>query len=296
MRSKSMHMLFVAAAIIAFFGAAAAGEAVLHHVHGLAFSPDGKSLLIPAHIGLAVYRDGRWAKMPGPEHDFMGFSASRDAIYTSGHPAPNSPLRNPLGLMKSTDAGKTWQQLGLSGESDFHVMAAGYRSGVVYVLNSQPNSRMPQPGLYFTKDDGKTWKRGAVAGLSERITSIAVHPLQAETLAIGTMDGVYLSRDFGATFKRIGSQRAASAVLFDLDGKHLYFAAADGSALSRVSLDGKGDTTVPVPKFERDFVLYIAQSPAKPDELAIATRQRHVFLSSDGGKTWKQIAREGAAV
>ena len=268
-------------------------EAILHHVHGLAFTPDGKALMVPVHTGLAVYRDGRWSKAPGAPHDFMGFSAAHNAIYSSGHPAPGSPLRNPLGLTKSTDGGKTWQQLGLSGESDFHLMAAGFRSNVVYVVNPEPNSRMPQPGVYFTQDDGKTWRRSAAERLSERIAGIAVHPTDAGTVAMATLDGLYVSRDSGASFKRTSPQMAVTAVLFDLDGKHLYFAAADGSALHRIVLDGKAKSKIALPKLGRDLVLYIAQSPAKSDDLAIATRQRDVFLSPDGGRTWKQIAREG---
>ena len=205
-------------------------------------------------------------------------------------------MRNPLGLMKSTDAGKSWQPLGLSGESDFHLMAAGYRSNAVYVVNPQANSRMPQPGIYFTQDDGKTWKRSEARGLSERITSIAVHMTDLKTVALGTAGGLYLSRDSGANFKRVGSAMAVTAVSFDLDGKHIYFAPTEGSILQHVTVEGKGDTKLALPKLERDFVVYIAQSPIKRDGLAIATRNRHVFLTTNGGKSWKQIARAGENV
>lgn len=268
-------------------------EVILHHVHGLAFTADGKSLMVPAHIGLAVYRDGRWAKVFGPAHDFMGFSLTEKSIYTSGHPAPDSPLRNPLGLIKSADGGATWQQLSLAGESDFHLMAAGYRSNVVYVVNPERNSRMPQPGIYFTRDDGKSWKRAALAGLSERITSIAVHPADAGRVALGTLDGLYVSDDFGAQFRRVGQARAVTAVQFDLDGKHVYFAPTEGAALEHVALDTRKQDSLALPTLARDFVTYIAQNPANQRELAIATRQRHVYLSRDSGKTWQQIARQG---
>jgi len=86
---------------------------------------------------------------------------------------------------------------------------------------------------------------------------------------------------------------AAQAVLFDFDGKHLYFASDGSDALLRVSFDGRLSASLSLPRMDKDFVFYIAQNPAKPAELAIATRRKNVFLSADAGKSWKQIAREG---
>lgn len=282
----------------ALLGAApiARAEQILHHIHGLAFTPDGAALVVPAHIGLAVYRDGRWTRSPAPVHDLMGFSMAERAIYSSGHPAADTPLANPLGLVKSTDGGKTWQRLGLAGEADFHEMAVGYRSGAVYVVNGAPNSRMPRPGIHFTTDEGSFWKRSEAAGVDAQVIRIAAHPTEGGTVAVATLGGLYLSRDFGARFARIGDASPATAVLFDLDGKHLYFSGDAGSKLSRIALDGRSNATLGLPDIGSDLLFYIAQNPARPSELAIATRKRHVFLSRDGGRTWQQIAREGAAM
>ena len=95
----------------------------LRHVHGLAYSADGKQIFIPSHNGLAVHSDGRWSMAPGPAHDYMGFSATQQFFYSSGHPAPNLGLVDPFGLIRSKDGGKTWDKLGLEGESDFHLLA-----------------------------------------------------------------------------------------------------------------------------------------------------------------------------
>src|SRR5918911_1689210 len=111
--------------------ASAAPQVTLVHVHGLAYSSDGNRLMIPSHFGLAVYENGRWSKAPGPEHDYMGFSATANAIYSSGHPAAGTGLINPFGLLRSKDGGKTWEKLSLEGESDFHVMATGWDSGAI---------------------------------------------------------------------------------------------------------------------------------------------------------------------
>jgi len=131
----------------------------LTHVHGLSYSADGRQLLVPSHHGLAVFENGRWSKAAGPAHDYMGFSATRDALYSSGHPAPGSGLINPFGLIKSRDGGKTWHKLGLEGESDFHTLATSWGTNAVYVFNPGPSSRMSQAGIHFTLNDGLKWTR-----------------------------------------------------------------------------------------------------------------------------------------
>lgn len=110
----------------------------LTHVHGQSYSADGTQLMIPSHHGLAIYETGakgRWSKADGPSHDYMGFSATSEALYSSGHPAPGSGLTIPFRLIKSLDGGKTWRKLGLEGESDFHLLATSYGTNAVYVRN-----------------------------------------------------------------------------------------------------------------------------------------------------------------
>lgn len=223
----------------------------------------------------------------------MGFSVAKNAIYTSGHPAPGSPLRNPLGLIKSTDGGKTWRQLSLYGEADFHDIAVGHQTNVVYVISGGANSQMPEAGIYYTRDEGKTWKPSELGGIISPITGIAAHPSDPRTVAVSTFGGLYLSRDFGKQFRRLSPEQAVTAVSFELDAKHLLFASEGESALVRVALDGRSNQTLKLPALGSDIVTYIARSPANQKELAIATRRKNVFLSPDSGKSWKQIAREG---
>ncbi|MBX6396423.1 MAG: hypothetical protein IRY98_12110, partial [Alicyclobacillaceae bacterium] len=77
------------------------------HIHGLGYSADGSEVYIPAHNGLAIYRQGKWSYASGYAHDYMGFSMVDSGFYSSGHPAPDSGLKNPLGIVKSSDLGKT---------------------------------------------------------------------------------------------------------------------------------------------------------------------------------------------
>lgn len=268
----------------------------LMHIHGLAYSADGKQLLIPSHHGIAVYSDSVWSKMAGPEHDYMGFSATRNALYSSGHPAAGSNLVNPFGLIKSTDAGKTWRQLALEGESDFHTLATSYETDAVYVLNYRPNTRMPQAGLYLTQTDGMTWTRAAADGLKTKVNALAVHPSDANIVAAGTADGLYVSHDAGNHFETLLGDTQVLAQWFDLDGEHLWVSSyADSPALNRISLKDKSDMKkIGLPTLNEDAVAFIAQNPVRHQELAIATFKRSAYFTQDGGATWTQIADGGA--
>lgn len=268
-------------------------EVQLMHVHGLAYDADGSKLMIPSHHGLAVYNGSAWSKAPGPQHDYMGFSATKDAIYSSGHPAPGSGLVNPFGVIKSVDGGQTWQKLGLEGESDFHMLTTGYETNALYVGNPQPNSKMQQPGIYYTLNDGFTWQRSAARGLNADLNSLAVHPSNPKVVAVGTDNGLYLSNDAGNTFKRTGNGKILAA-FFDLDGKHLWLSKVDGApGLVRFALNNKSEEKIATPVAQNDAVAYVAQNPAKRNEYAIATLRRSVYLSQDKGKTWKQVADSG---
>lgn len=289
--------LYVAlTALFAFVGAPASAQsaAILTHVHGLSYSADGRKLVIPSHHGLAVYESGKWSKAPGPQHDYMGYSATANHLYSSGHPAPGSGLVNPFGLIRSKDGGKTWDKLGLEGETDFHLLAASWNTNAIVVWNPAPSSRMKQPGLHYTLNDGLAWKRAATAGLDGEPRALAVHPDDAATIAVATSKGVYLSRDSGERFATVAAGFEGLAVFFDLDGKQLWYSAFNGRArLARIPVAGGLPVQVALPPLDRDAVAYLAQNPRARGDYAIATFNRNVYLSRDGARTWKQIAERG---
>jgi len=275
------------------FAGAARAEVTLVHVHGLAYSADGKRLMIPSHFGLAVYENGKWSKAPGPQHDYMGFSATSKYIYSSGHPAAGSNLVNPFGLLRSEDGGNTWEKLALEGESDFHVMATSWNTNAIYVWNPAPNSRMKQAGLHYTRNDGFSWTRVGAKGLDGNPYALALHPDDPKSVAVASPNGVFESSDAGESFAKIGAIQG-TAVLFDLDGKHLWYGSYDTEArLTRARLNGGPATQFKLPPLTKDAVSFIAQNPARRDEYAIATFNRNVYLSKDAGRSWKAIAERG---
>ncbi|HUF82250.1 MAG TPA: glycosyl hydrolase [Burkholderiales bacterium] len=288
--------ILLAWVFLALAAPAPAQNVTLTHVHGLAYSADGKQLMIPSHHGLAVYSEGKWAKAPGPEHDYMGFSATAKNLYSSGHPDRRSGLVNPFGLIRSRDGGKTWDKLGLEGETDFHLLAASWNTNAIYVWNPAPSSRMKAAGLHYTLNDGFVWKRAAAVGLSGEPRALAVHPDDAASVAVATSLGLYLSRDSGERFTKAAPAGEGVSVFFDLDGRQLWYGAFERRArLVRVPLGEGQPVQAPLPELTKDAVAYIAQNPVRRSEYAIATFGRSVFLSRDAGQTWTQIASRGAA-
>src|SRR5207237_6723611 len=236
LRETNMHYAIAALLAALTIAIAPARADLLTHVHGLAYSADGKRLIIPSHHGLAIYENGKWSKAPGPEHDYMGFSATAKDIYSSGHPAAGSGLVNPFGLLRSKDGGKTWDKLGLEGESDFHVMATSWNTNAVYVWNAAPNSRMKATGLHYSLNDGFSWTHAAAKGVDSNPYALAVHPDDAKSAALATPTGVFESSDAGASFAKVGPTQGTT-VFFDLDGKHLWYGSYDSEArLTRARL------------------------------------------------------------
>ncbi len=267
----------------------------LMHVHGLSYSADGTKIFIPSHRGLAIYSQGHWSTADGPPHDFMGFSATRDALYSSGHPAPGTNLVNPFGLIKSQDGGHTWKKLGFEGQSDFHTLAASYGTNTIYVLNKSSNDRMTRPGIYVTQTDGAQWTAAEGDGLTGAINTLAAHPTHPKVVAAGTDKGLYISEDGANHFQLLRGGEQVLAIEFDLDGSHLWYSHYAGKpALTRITWqNGKETQDIPLPPMAKDAVAYMAQNPITQNQIAIATFERSVYLSEDLGQTWKQIAKNG---
>jgi photosystem II stability/assembly factor-like uncharacterized protein len=285
---------FAAAALAVAASSPYAQPVLFHdHGHGLSFSSDGKSLLAPSHGGLAAYEDGAWWEASGPIHGFSGFSVAERAIYSSGHSRPGVAAAGSAGLIRSTDGGRTWHPLALEGQADFRLLAAGYRSNAIYVVSARPNSAMPAPGLYVTHDEGKSWRRAAARKLKGEIHGLAAHPRQAGTVAVATGRGLYLSRDAGESFSLLDGRELATAVAFDFDGKRLRYARGLSNEVVEAALDGRGRKALRLPQLKRDYVTCLAQNPKDERVLAFATRRRDVYLTSDGGVSWRLIA-EGA--
>lgn len=285
-------LLALAAVLLAAWPGVPRGQPLLIHLHGLAFSPDGGSLLVSSHVGLTAWQQDRWSHALESGLDITGFSVAARGLYASGHPAPGSGLRNPLGLARSED-GLRWQPLALAGEADFHLIAASYRAEAIYVLSHLPNPAMPSPGIHLTRDEGKTWRRAAARGLRGEVLGLAAHPFQADTVAAATDRGLYLSRDSGEQFRALFGSQAVTAAAFALDGERVLFTPALSNEVRVMPIERGRRSLAHLPRMRGDYATHLALHPFDARAIAVGTRRKDVYLSADGGQTWRQIAREG---
>lgn len=245
-------------------GESAAGTTV-SHIHGLGLDPADQRLYVATHEG--VYTPdakGKPELVGDSKDDFMGFTLADDkTFYASGHPTSGGNK----GLIRSTDAGKTWKSLSLSGESDFH--ALDFAHGTVYGYDSTN-------GLVRTTKDGVSWKDGARL----EALDIAVSPTDPGVILATTAEGVARSSDGGKTFTQ--GQKPVMAFLSWSTKDALYGIDTSGG-LSRSTDGGTSWKKVStVPGGQPQALTAVAA------EHVLAATQTGVFESKDGGKTFEE--------
>lgn len=160
------------------------------HIHGLGINPSDETLYVATHYGLYTVEPHRAPQRVGDlAQDFMGFTiAGPDEFLASGHPDPADRQHPPhLGLIKSSDAGQSWESLSLHGSADFHALE--YRHSRVYGHDSQS-------GAVMVSLDEQSWQRRAEIPASD----LAVSPADADEILATTRHGLLRSTDGAMTF------------------------------------------------------------------------------------------------
>jgi Protein of unknown function (DUF1541) len=272
------------------------GSVELTHIHGLGFTKDGSEIYVPAHDGLKVFSNGQWSEAAGEKHDYMGFSMVDDGFYSSGHPAPDSSMKNPFGIVRSTNMGEDLKTLGLYGEIDFHGMDVGYNNHAIYVFNPKENSQMDDTGIYYSLDDTKTWNKSGMKGIKGQVSAIAVHPDQEEVIAVSTNQGIFLSKDSGDTFEEL-SDVPTSALSFSNQGKLYAGSVSSKVELTQINTENGEKSSLPLPSIkEEDAISYIAINPQNEQHIVISTFNKDIFSTGDRGESWSPLVDEGKSV
>ena len=246
----------------------AAGALPSAHVHGLSVNAETGQVLLATHEGLFDLSTKPAAKI-GPTNDLMGFTAALDAgtFYASGHPGQGSSLPNPVGLIKSSDGGKTWEPLSRQGESDFHTLTTT-KSGIVAF-----------DGTVSTTTDGKTWTSSS-ATFAPAV--LAGNP-SSNTVLATTADGIQRSTDGGRTWQPVKASPVIQFAAF-ADAKEAVGVEPDGSV--HYSADG-GATWVPKGKISGEVQAVAAAEGSDGNPRIWVAASAGLLVSTDGGMTFR---------
>ncbi len=243
------------------------------HVHAISVDPITNKILLATHDGLYDATTKMSVKISETTIDLMGFTATAEAdtFYASGHPGPDSSLPNPVGLIQSTDAGKTWESASLGGESDFHALTISGGSLVGF------------DGQLRTSPDGIAWTTPPTTFVP---AVLAGSPASTVVLAT-TEDGVQRSTDSGNTWQPVLNSPIIQFVAWASSPKEApkeaIGVAPDGSVF--VSTD-RGQTWAATGKIngQVEAITAVQGSPGNPSIWAATTTE--VQISTDGGMTF----------
>lgn len=237
----------------------------ISHIHSVrAF---GDQVILGTHEGLFRYVDQKTVQLMGPEiFDIMGLAVFGKKLYASGHPGPGSKLPEPVGLLLSTDSGKSWKRLGLQGEVDFHLLESA--GADMYGVDSGSGN------LLYSNNAGKKWtSRG-----KNVVTDIAINPLKVGA-ALALRDGKLMATQNSFTKMRTVDSTPAFTSLDWITGSLL---ATGGKSLYRSS--DSGMSWKKLSEFPED-----ASTVTQSAKIIAVVAGNSIYKSTDGGKTFKKM-------
>jgi photosystem II stability/assembly factor-like uncharacterized protein len=218
------------------------------------------------------------------------------------------------GVYKSTDAGKTWTNMGLPASGRIgRILVDPKNADIVYVCAlGRMTAPQQERGVFKTTDGGKTWSRSLFVDPNTGCSGLALDPHDNKTLFAGAWQvemhtwaelsggpgsGVYVSHDAGASWKRIvghglptASVGKVDVAVAQTDSKRVY-ALIQTNGLGSLWRSDDGGETWAVASWDRTLIgragyyIRLAVSPADKDTVFVASSVFHV--STDGGKTFQ---------
>jgi len=219
------------------------------------------------------------------------------------------------GVYKSTDAGKTWKNMGLAETGRIgRVIVHPTNPSIVYVC-ALGRSHGPQQerGVYRSKDGGANWERVLFVDPNTGCSGLAIDAKDPNVLLAGTWQvvmhtwamfsggpgsGVHLSKDGGSTWKRLESGLPKPPVgkidvaIAPTNSRRMYALVQTPDQGSVWRSDDAGATWQSV-SWDRTLIgragyyIRIEVSPGDENEVLVASSSLH--RSTDGGRTFTDL-------
>lgn len=192
------------------------------------------------------------------------------------------------GLYRSADGGRAWNRLGRGLPRYQAVNSPTYApsdpSRVYAVVGSNRNDMFSQSGIYRSDDGGATWSRPDVAVDVGGTATIAVHPLDPDSVYAGTGGETYHSIDGGLNWTRlkvgVDSRLPSESLKISPSDPDVIYAVAHQPYRS----DDGGATWEDLDNTYSDIFRSVAVHPTDPMTVYFAAHGG-IYKSSDGGDT-----------
>jgi hypothetical protein len=252
-----------------------AGALPSAHVHGVAFAPADDVLLLATHDGLVEVGDGGELTSVGPVIDLMGFAVTGDRYLASGHPGLRVDLPQPVGLIESTDGGRTWTPLSRQGQSDFHALTTT-DSGTI----------LGWDGSLLRSHDGRTWEPLTIPAEPH---TLAATP-DGSTVLATTQQGLLRSTDAGSSWSTVDGAPLLQVVDWAEDGRTAVGVDPDGTVWTSTDAAGTWQRGAQLGAAPHAVAVAVAADGGAL-RVAVVTSEA-LWESSDGAQTFTAVLEQ----
>ena len=220
------------------------------------------------------------------------------------------------GIYKSTDAGRTWTNMGLRETGRIgRIIVNPLKPDVVFVCAlGRATGPQSERGVFRTTDGGRTWSRVLFVDDGTGCSGLAMDANDPDILFAGMWQvvmhtwamfgggpssGLYMSRDGGATWSHLSGSGLPHSPLGKIDvavaptnSNRVYalIQTADQGSLWRSDDGGRSWAAANWARTligRAGYYVNIKVSPANPDEILVANSS--FWRSTDGGKTFRDV-------
>lgn len=232
----------------------------------------------------------------------------------TGEGNPRNSMNLGLGLFKSLDAGKTWENVGLENSKAIHrILIDPHNPNTVYVgVMGDPFTPDNNRGVYKTIDGGKTWNKILFTNSQSGVGDMVMDPFNPNKIFAamyehhrtpysftsgGPGSGLYLTHDGGETWKKLGAEnglpkgemgRTGIAIARSNPNRVYAKVEATKNALYRSEDGGLSWKMInDNPRFTNNRPFYFQDIAVDPfDENRLYNIYQPLSVSEDGGKSF----------